>query len=103
MEVVDNRICPGQRLGAQRRPVHYGPWLDDRQGFPDAARTLRDNYHGRIENFLADLGSRLPMTKDHDATLLEYYCYAAAFSAEPAERRAEVAAPLACDLAVFAC
>ncbi|MGH3879603.1 MAG: alpha/beta hydrolase [Actinophytocola sp.] len=51
--------------------------------FRDVARTLRDEYAGSYEAFLADWRGRLHGTKDSDLDLIETYGYAAAYSANP--------------------
>lgn len=50
--------------------------------FPAVVRALRD-YGGDYAAFLADVRSRVAMTKPSDGTLLELYGYAAAYSADP--------------------
>jgi S-formylglutathione hydrolase FrmB len=49
-------------------------------GFPQVARTLRDEYEGDYANFLADHRKRIHGTKDSDLDLIEMYGYAAAYS-----------------------
>jgi enterochelin esterase-like enzyme len=49
---------------------------------PTAARLLRDQYDGSIERFLEDFRSRIPMTKESDGTLIEWYGCSAAYSAD---------------------
>jgi hypothetical protein len=51
--------------------------------FRDVARTLRDEYSGSYDAFLADWRGRLHGTKDSDLDLIETYGYAAAYSANP--------------------
>jgi hypothetical protein len=51
--------------------------------FRDVARTLRDEYDGSYEAFLADWRGRLHGTRDSDLDLIETYGYAAAYSANP--------------------
>ena len=51
--------------------------------FPERARTLRDEYGGSYERFLADFRSRLAGTKASDFPLIEMYGYSAAYSADP--------------------
>lgn len=52
-------------------------------GFPDLARTLRDEYDGSYEAFNADRAGRLHGTKDSDMDLIEMYGYASAYSGNP--------------------
>jgi Putative esterase len=49
---------------------------------PAAARLLRDHYDGSVERFLEDFRSRIPMTKEGDGTLIEWYGCSAAYSAD---------------------
>ncbi len=51
--------------------------------FAVVARTLRDRYEGSYGRFWADFRSRPAMTKPHDAELINTYCMAACYSAEP--------------------
>jgi S-formylglutathione hydrolase FrmB len=51
--------------------------------YPQLARTLRDEYDGSYDNFLADVRTRLFGTKDSDLSLIETYGYAAAYSGNP--------------------
>jgi Putative esterase len=51
--------------------------------FAKVARVLRDQYDGKYQRFFDDLRGRLFGTKESDATLMEIYAYAAAYSAEP--------------------
>lgn len=50
--------------------------------FPSLVRALRDDYGGSYDRFWADFGSRVPLSKETDADLLEIWAYAAAYSAE---------------------
>jgi S-formylglutathione hydrolase FrmB len=51
--------------------------------FGEVVRLLRDNYAGDYQRFLTDFRSRIAMTKASDSDLIEFYGYAAAYSAEP--------------------
>jgi len=51
--------------------------------FAVVARALRDHYEGSYERFWQDFHSRPAMTKPHDAELVNTYCMAACYSAEP--------------------
>lgn len=51
-------------------------------GFPEAVRALRDHYEGSYDRFWEDFRSRPAFAKDTDVKLLEYWAYAAAYSAE---------------------
>lgn len=51
--------------------------------FPDAVRALRDHYAGSFENFWEDFRRRTAFTKSGDAELLNVYCMAACYSADP--------------------
>lgn len=51
--------------------------------FRESARALRDHYGGSMAAFWDDFRSRPAMTKAADATLLNDYCMAACYSAEP--------------------
>ncbi len=51
--------------------------------FPVVARALRDRYGGSYERFWADFRSRAPFTAEHDDELLNTWCMAACYSAEP--------------------
>src|SRR4030095_16180048 len=48
-----------------------------------AARTLRDRYQGSHERFWADFRSRPAFSQEHDGELLNCWCMAACYSAEP--------------------
>jgi S-formylglutathione hydrolase FrmB len=48
-----------------------------------AARALRDEYQGSYERFWADFRSRPALLKDSDAELLNTWCMAACYSADP--------------------
>jgi S-formylglutathione hydrolase FrmB len=54
----------------------YIPW------FPRLVRALRDDYRGSYERFWSDFRSRVPMAKESDADLVEFWAYAAAYSAD---------------------
>jgi S-formylglutathione hydrolase FrmB len=65
---------------------HAGDALFEHCYLPDvakAARALRDEYKGSYERFWADFRSRPAFTKDSDDALLNAYCMAACYSAEP--------------------
>lgn len=65
---------------------HAGDALFEHCYLPDvakAARALRDEYEGSYERFWADFRSRPAFTKDSDDALLNAYCMAACYSAEP--------------------
>ena len=51
--------------------------------FRESARALRDHYDGSFDAFWDDFRSRPAMTKSTDAALLNDYCMAACYSAEP--------------------
>jgi hypothetical protein len=51
--------------------------------FRETARVLRDEYEGSYERFWDDVRSRPFGTKKHDGTLLNDWCMAACYSAEP--------------------
>ena len=51
--------------------------------FRQSARTLRDQYGGSMDAFWRDFRSRPAMSKSSDAGLLNDYCMAACYSAEP--------------------
>jgi S-formylglutathione hydrolase FrmB len=51
--------------------------------FRESARALRDEYDGSFENFWKDFRSRPAMSKDSDGTLLNDWCMAACYSADP--------------------
>jgi Putative esterase len=51
--------------------------------FPKVVRYLRDEYRGSYDRFWDDLRSRVPMSRESDAELIETWAYAAAYSAEP--------------------
>ena len=50
--------------------------------FREIARTLREDYEGSYDRFLEDFRSRVAFTKESDGSLIEFYGYAAAYSAE---------------------
>jgi enterochelin esterase-like enzyme len=65
---------------------HAGDALFELCYLPDvtaAFRGLRDDYDGSYEKFWADFRSRPSFTKDSDSALLNIYCMAACYSAEP--------------------
>jgi S-formylglutathione hydrolase FrmB len=51
--------------------------------FPVCARTLRDSYEGSYDRFWEDFRKRPPMSRPHDAELMNQYCMAACYSADP--------------------
>jgi Putative esterase len=51
--------------------------------FRESARALRDDYDGSYEKFWDDFRSRPPFSKPSDGFLLNDYCMAACYSAEP--------------------
>jgi S-formylglutathione hydrolase FrmB len=51
--------------------------------FRESARALRDHYGGSFDAFWDDFRSRPAMTKSTDAALINDYCMAACYSAEP--------------------
>ncbi|HYM51820.1 MAG TPA: alpha/beta hydrolase-fold protein [Candidatus Limnocylindrales bacterium] len=51
--------------------------------FRESVRALRDEYEGSFEKFWADLRSRPAGSKEHDAVLLNDWCMAACYSADP--------------------
>jgi S-formylglutathione hydrolase FrmB len=51
--------------------------------FRECARTLRDSYDGSFEKFWKDFRSRPAMAKKTDAVLLNAWCMAACYSADP--------------------
>jgi S-formylglutathione hydrolase FrmB len=51
--------------------------------FRESARALRDDYEGSYEKFWEDFRSRPPFSKPSDGFLLNDYCMAACYSAEP--------------------
>jgi S-formylglutathione hydrolase FrmB len=51
--------------------------------FRESARALRDEYEGSYERFWEDFRSRPAMSKDSDGTLMNDWCMAACYSAEP--------------------
>ena len=62
--------------------------------FREAARVLRDHYAGSFAAFWDDFRGRPAMTRASDAVLLNVYCMAACYSAEP---DGEVLLPFAVD------
>jgi S-formylglutathione hydrolase FrmB len=52
-------------------------------GIASSARALRDEYDGSFDTFWADFRSRVAFTKRSDHDLLNTYCMAACYSAEP--------------------
>jgi S-formylglutathione hydrolase FrmB len=51
--------------------------------FPEAVRTLREEYGGSYERFWEDFRSRPAFSKKEDGVLLNGWCMAACYSAEP--------------------
>ena len=51
--------------------------------FPEVARALRDNYEGSCEKFWQDFRSRPAFSKKSDHVLLNVWCMAACYSADP--------------------
>jgi S-formylglutathione hydrolase FrmB len=51
--------------------------------FPVVVRALRDQYEGSYDNFWTDFRSRVAWTRPHDEQLVNTYCMAACYSAEP--------------------
>jgi S-formylglutathione hydrolase FrmB len=51
--------------------------------FRQAARTLRDDYDGSYERFWADFRSRPALAKESDSHMLDVWCMAACYSADP--------------------
>jgi hypothetical protein len=51
--------------------------------FRDSARALRDDYEGSYERFWESFRSRPAMSKDSDGTLMNDWCMAACYSADP--------------------
>lgn len=51
--------------------------------FREAARALRDNYDGSFERFWDDFRGRIAFTKKTDFVLLNAWCMAACYSADP--------------------
>ncbi len=51
--------------------------------FRESIRTLRDLYDGSFDKFWQDFRSRPAFSKSHDATLLNDWCMAACYSADP--------------------
>jgi hypothetical protein len=65
---------------------HAGDALFELCYLPDvarAARALRDQYDGSYDKFWADFRSRPALSKDDDGALLNTWCMAACYSAEP--------------------
>jgi S-formylglutathione hydrolase FrmB len=65
---------------------HAGDALFELCYLPDvsaAVRALRDDYDGSFDKFWADFRSRPAFTKKSDGPLLNIYCMAACYSAEP--------------------
>ncbi len=50
--------------------------------FRSVARALREEHQGSYERFLDDFRSRVAFTKESDGSLIEFYGYAAAYSAD---------------------
>ncbi|HEY7281032.1 MAG TPA: alpha/beta hydrolase-fold protein [Actinomycetota bacterium] len=51
--------------------------------FREAARALRDHYHGSYEEFWTDFRSRPPMSREGDGVLMNDWCMAACYSTDP--------------------
>jgi len=51
--------------------------------FRESARALRDHYHGSFDEFWHDFRSRPPMSKEADGVLMNDWCMAACYSADP--------------------
>ena len=51
--------------------------------FRHSARVLRDHYQGSFERFWADLRARPALSREGDAVLLNDWCMAACYSADP--------------------
>ncbi len=51
--------------------------------FREAARALRDDYEGSYDRFWEDFRSRPALAKESDAVLLNAWCMAACYSADP--------------------
>ena len=65
---------------------HAGDALFELCYLPDVAaavRALRDHYDGSFERFWEDFRSRPAFSRDDDGALLNTYCMAACYSAEP--------------------
>ncbi len=65
---------------------HAGDALFELCYLPDVAvavRALRDDYDGSFEKFWADFRSRPAFTRESDGSMLNIYCMAACYSAEP--------------------
>lgn len=65
--------------------THAGDSLFETLYLPDfreCARTLRDKYEGKFENFWTDFRSRPAFTQRADATLLNIWCMAACYSTD---------------------
>src|SRR5262245_54419715 len=52
-------------------------------GFRDSARALRDDYEGSFERFWEEFRDRPAMSKQSDGNLLNDWCMAACYSADP--------------------
>jgi S-formylglutathione hydrolase FrmB len=51
--------------------------------FRESARALREDYDGSFERFWEDWRARPPLSKDSDAVLMNDWCMAACYSADP--------------------
>jgi S-formylglutathione hydrolase FrmB len=51
--------------------------------FREAARALRDEYEGSFDRFWEDFRDRPALSKEHDDVLLNVWCMAACYSADP--------------------
>jgi len=66
--------------------THAGDALFETCYLPDfrqSVRTLRDSYDGSFDTFWKDFHNRVAFTRDSDASLLNDYCMAACYSADP--------------------
>ncbi len=52
-------------------------------GFRESARALREHYGGSYERFWEDFRSRPAFSRDHDEVLMNDWCMAACYSADP--------------------
>jgi S-formylglutathione hydrolase FrmB len=65
--------------------THAGDALFEGVYLPDfrrSVRALRDHYDGSFEAFWADFRSRPPLSKEHDAYLMNDWCMAACYSTD---------------------
>jgi S-formylglutathione hydrolase FrmB len=66
--------------------THAGDALFENAYLPEfrqAARTLRDDYDGSYERFWEDFRSRPALSKQSDSHMLDVWCMAACYSADP--------------------